>query len=889
MTGPNHRPHRISSLLASASLVAAGVAGGTALSAGTAHAAGFVADPASTVNTLVMTSGGGNDFPGADVPFGMVQWSPDSPNGSRNDGGGYDYGATSTRGFSLTHMAGPGCGAMGDVPVLPMTGALPSGDPGVHTESLSHTGEVGNAGYYTVTTGASAVKTELTATAHTGMARFTYPSTTQADVLLKLLDSENGTSASSAQIVGNNEVTGTATSGNFCGEAGSYTVHFDMVFDQPFTASQIITETGQPGPNSVFLTFNASSNHVVQAKVGLSFVSAANASANLAAENSGFDFNGVQTAAHNSWNTLLNKMQISGGTASQQQLFYTSLYHALLHPNLVSDVNGQYMGFDNAVHTAPSGHGQYDQFSGWDVYHAQTQLSALVAPTQTSDIAQSLVNDYAQGGTFPQWGFMNFYNWVMAGDPATAALANYYAFGATDFDTGTALSDMLTEATTDNNVRRGTTLENTYGYLPDDLYNGNLGCCNVHGSAASLLEYDQADFALSRFASAMGDSANATKFNARANNWKHIFNTGNGLINPTNANGDFVSISPTSTNGFIEGTAAQYRFVVPFDQPAEAKLLGGNAATNSILDSFFTTMDGSNGNQSFLSNEFDLGTPWFYNWTGAPSHTQSVVNRMLNQFYKDTPTSAAFPNNDDLGTMSAQYVWGALGMYPVTPGSGDLMFNSPIFTQAVVHLPSGGTMTINAPAASASNYYVQSLNVNGTASTATWMSQATWKNGVTLDWTLGSAASSWGTGANDAPPSYDTAGGTSGIGPITSGIAGKCADDSARGTANGTKIQLWDCNGTVAQQFTVKSDGSLGIMGKCMDVTNSGTTNGTLVQLYDCNGTGAQKWQQQSNGSLLNPQSGRCLDDPNSSTTNGTQLQIYDCNGTNAQKWKLPS
>ncbi|WP_344671954.1 ricin-type beta-trefoil lectin domain protein, partial [Catenulispora yoronensis] len=217
-----------------------------------------------------------------------------------------------------------------------------------------------------------------------------------------------------------------------------------------------------------------------------------------------------------------------------------------------------------------------------------------------------------------------------------------------------------------------------------------------------------------------------------------------------------------------------------------------------------------------------------------------------------------------------------------------LMFNSPIFTQAVVHLPSGNTMTINAPAASASNYYVQSLNVNGTASTATWMSQATWKNGVTLDFTLGSAASSWGSGANDAPPSYDT-GGSTGVGPITSGIAGKCADDNARGTADGTKIQLWDCNGTVAQQFTVKSDGSLGIMGKCLDVTGSGTANGTLVQLYTCNGTGAQQWRQQADGSLQNPQSGRCLDDPNSTTTNGTQLQIYDCNGTNAQKWKLPS
>ncbi|GAA2011499.1 GH92 family glycosyl hydrolase [Catenulispora yoronensis] len=884
MALPSPRRSRtlIRSFVAGATLVAA--AAFPSLTS-VAHAATLVSDPASLVDARIMTSGGGNDFPGADVPFGMVQWSPDTATG-RNDGGGYDYGASQIRGFGLTHMAGPGCGAMGDLPILPLTGALPSGDPGAHMESFTHTGEVATAGYYSVNSGSSAIKTELTATQRSGMARFTFPATTQADLLVKLLDSQNNTSASSAQIVSNTEISGTATSGGFCGEAGSYTVHFDMVFDQPFTASQIVNEGQSAGPNSVFLTFNTSSNHVVQAKVGVSFVSTANAKANWQAENSGFDFNATQTAAHNSWNTLLNKVQVGGGTAAQQQLFYTSLYHVLLHPNVVSDTNGQYMGFDNAVHTASSGHAQYDQFSGWDVYHAQTQLSALVAPVQTSDIAQSLVNDYAQGGTFPQWGFMNFYNWVMAGDPATAALANYYAFGATNFDTATALSDMLQEATTNNNVRRGTTLENQYGYLPDDLYNGNLGCCNVHGSAASLLEYDQADFALSRFASSLGDSGNATTFASRANNWKHIFNTANGLINPKNSNGSWVSISPTSSNGFIEGSAAQYRFVVPFDQPAEAALLGGNSATNSLLDSFFTTMDGSNGNQSFLSNEFDLGTPWFYNWTGAPSHTQSVVNRMLNQFYKDTPTSAAFPNNDDLGTMSAQYVWGALGMYPVTPGSGDLMFNSPIFTQAVVHLPSGNTMTINAPAASASNYYVQSLNVNGAASTKNWMSQATWKNGVTLDFTLGSAASSWGSGAADAPPAYDSGTNpTSHTGPVTSGIAGKCLDDNGGSTVNGTKAQIWDCNGTGAQQWT-STGGTLQVNGKCLDVTGAGTANGTLVEIWDCNGGGNQQWQQNGN-TLVNPASGRCLDDPGFSATNGTQVEIWDCNGGVNQQWTL--
>src|SRR5207249_1538159 len=229
------------------------------------------------------------------------------------------------------------------------------------------------------------------------------------------------------------------------------------------------------------------------------------------------------------------------------------------------------------------GHAQYDQFSGWDIFHGQTQLSALVAPQQTSDIAQSLLNDAAEGSTrlMPQWGFMNSYNFVMAGDPAQIAMANYFAFGARAFDTATAKTVMKRQATTTNQVRPETALENQFGYIPSD---GSYGCCNAHGFLSSQLEYDQADFALSRF------------------------------------------------------------------------LL---AATNTLLDQFFLTMDGSNPSRSFLGDEFDLGTPWFYNWTGAPSHTQSVVNRMLNTLYRDTPNG--FPNNDDLGTMSANYVWGALG------------------------------------------------------------------------------------------------------------------------------------------------------------------------------------------------------------------------------------
>jgi predicted alpha-1,2-mannosidase len=791
-------------LLAAAVLLASGPG-----AAGVAHAAAaaVVTDPASLVNTTVMTTGGGNDFPGVDVPFGMVQWSPDtSPN--RSAGGGYNFNNTQLRGFSLTHLAGPGCGAMGDLPIVPMTGALPAGDPGVHNEPFTHTGEIAQAGLYSVMSGSgSNIKTELTATTRSGMARWTYPSTTQADILIKLRDSQNGTSASSVTVVGNTEVSGSATSGGFCGNADSYTVYFDMVFDQPFAANPPI----QAGPNTIFLTFNTTANRVVQAKVGISFVSVANARANWQAENgSGFAFDTVATNAHNAWNGLLNKIQIAGGTATQQQLFYTSLYHVLQHPNVVSDTNGQYTGFDRAVHTMAAGHAQYNNFSGWDIFHGQTQLSALVAPNQTSDIAQSLLNDAAQGSTglMPQWGYMNSYNFVMAGDPAEIAIANYYAFGARNFDTATAKTVMVRQSTTTNQVRPETALEDQYGYIPSD---GTYGCCNAHGFLASQLEYDQADFALSRFLlaapnpSASDMSVSATMLN-RANNWKNVYNPANKLLNPKLRSGAFVSgITNTSTNQYIEGTAAQYRFVVPFNQPALASLLGGNATTNTMLDSFFTVMDGSNGNNAYLSNEFDLGTPWFYNWTGAPSHTQSVVNRMLNQFYHDTPSG--FPDNDDLGTMSANYVWGALGFYPVTPGSADLMFNSPQFTQAIIHLPSGATMTVNAPQASATNFFVQSLNVNGAASTGNWIPGASWQNGVTLDFTLGSAATSWGSGSGDAPPAYNGVAVPGNLAlnhPATADSscnANESPDKAVNGSVSGGNSDKWCSLGAIGSQF----------------------------------------------------------------------------------------
>jgi predicted alpha-1,2-mannosidase len=731
-----------------------------------------VTDIASMVDTRTWTSGGGNTYPGADVPFGMVQWSPDtSPD--RNAGGGYGFGDTSLIGYSLTHISGPGCGAAGDVPILPMTGALPSGNPNNVMTSFTNTGEVAQAGYYSAQSNGpdNTITSAFTATPHTAMGQFTFPSTTAADFLIKLRDSQNGDSADSAQIVGNNEVTGTDTSGNFCGEtnndgqAQQYTVHFDIVFSQSFTAAQIVGSA--TNPRAAFLTFDTTANQVIDAKVAISYVSTANAQLDLQTENPSWDFASVKAAAQQTWNNLLGKIQVSGGTAAQTQEFYSLLYKDFMQPNISSDVNGQYTGADMQTHTisAPQ-HDQYGTFSGWDIYHSLSQLQAMLDPQAASDQAQSLLNYYSQDQILQQWGYLNLNNYVMVGDPAQSIIADYYAFGARSFNTSEALTDMLKQATTVNDVRPGEALEQQYGYLPAD---GGYGCCNPHGTVATLLEYDTEDLALSQFASALGDTSDAALLQARANNWQSQFDAANGLLNPRTENGQFVpGIVPTFPDNnelyYVEGDAYEYLWNTPNNYASLFSLLGGDSAVVPALTQYLSQPNGF-GMFAQLSNEFDFGEQYALNYAGDPAGTQQAVNTMLTTMFPPGPSG--LPNNDDLGANSSTFIWQMLGMYPENSGSGNLVFSGPHFPHASISLANGNTITINAPAASASNIYVQNLKLNGSEDQKLYVPFSTLSQGATLDWTMGGTPSDWGSAPQDAPPSY-TAGQKSAVGFLSS-------------------------------------------------------------------------------------------------------------------------
>jgi predicted alpha-1,2-mannosidase len=780
---PSARRHTRLGLLGAAVVTAAALATATAMLTPPAFAqasvtaakgaTAAVTDPAALVDPTVGTGSGGatvgqvDTFPGADMPFGMIQWSPDTS--SRPDGGGYNYDDSSITGFSLTHLSGPGCAVAGDFPILPMTGALPA-DPGSASASFSHSSESAHPGSYAVTAGG--VRTQLAVTDRTGVARFTYPSTSQAQLLVKAADSANGSSSATFATEGNQEITGEVTSGHFCGQPDTYTVYFAARFNRPFTAegtwggTTTGTTTGS-GDGTVaggWLTFDATKDHSVGMQVAISYVSTAGALGNLAAEARTWNVAAVAAQATAAWNRQLATIAIGGGSTSAQATFYTALYHSSLEPSLFSDANGEYIGFDDKVHRAQPGHAQYASYSGWDIYRSEVPLLATIDPGVAADMATSLLNDAAQGGALPKWPVANGYTGVMNGDAADPILADTYAFGARGFDAPAALADMVNGANAKAPVGQGWYVERpngaayiAQGYVPNI---GSDSISPVPNGASETLEYALDDFAISRLASDLRSPV-ASAFTRRSQNWANVFDTADGYIEPRDAAGAFPSGAPVQTSsagfgqdGFQEGNAAQYTWMVPQDLKGLIQGMGGDQAAITRLDTLFTQLNsGPNDPYYWAGNEPSLDTPWAYDSAGEPWQTQATVHDITTQMYSLTPGGE--PGNDDLGAMSSWYVWAALGLYPQTPGVPMLVLGTPQFPRAVIH-GALGTLTVNA--SGAGDEYVKGLTVDGRTTQHTWIDLG---QAHELDFTLSPTPDEgWGTAMADAPPSF-------GAGPVS--------------------------------------------------------------------------------------------------------------------------
>ena len=721
----------------------------------------FIGTAATAVEGAPFGDVGGAVFPGAAVPFGMLQWSPDTAPAAEFS---YLYADTHIKGFTVNHLSGPGCAALLDFPFLPTTlvpQRSPALDRGTYAAGFSHADEHASPGFYAVRL-ASGIEVELTAEARAARARITYPKGAPAGLLIEAAKSVADSSLvtdGKLEADTSNTVVATLSSSSFCGRESSYRVHLAAAFDHDFVETDAYhADTWQPGASSregagagVYLRFDTEHSATVGVVIAISYVSPKNARENLEAALAEASFDKVRANARSAWNRALGRIEVRGGTPQALRTFYTALYHTLLHPNVFSDVNGEYAGFDGQVHTA-RGYTQYANYSGWDVYRSWIQLLALIAPQEATDIVRSLVVDAQQCGGLPRWTLANSETGVMAGDPGALLIANAWAFGVRGFDAKAALALMQQGASLPGlrchgyEVRPGLSDYNQLGYLPAETSDALLG------PTSTTLEYTVADFAIARFAQDQGDRPSSDRFLARARNWRNLYNPQTGYIQPRLRSGEWMpGFDPSSVHTYLEGNAAQYTFFVPHDVPGLARAMGGNAAMMERLDALFTQLNGGIVRPYYyVGNEPSFGTPWLYDYLGAPWKTQAILPKIVSSAFSDKPDG--LPGNDDLGAMSSFLVWAQLGLYPDVPGVGGFALTSPTFPWVAVTLPSGRRLEIVARDAGPDRPYVQSLEIDAEAWDSPWLPFEKIERGARLSFELGAQPEPrWG---HTPPPRY---------------------------------------------------------------------------------------------------------------------------------------
>jgi predicted alpha-1,2-mannosidase len=719
-------------------------------------AAATAADPAQYVNPLAGTLGSGFPMVGASVPFGQIQPGPDTGLADGSDDPvnycGYGYQDPTIRGFSFTHFDGAGIKIAGDVPFMATTGT-PGFDTNQNSSPYEHATETAQPGYYAVTLAKYNTRVELTSALRASMARVTFPKTTQANIVLDPTRSIGHTNTGHVDVTSNKTVDGWTQS------PSGYKVWFTIAFDRPFASHSASGDVHD-------FTFDTSNDPTVTMRVAISYVDAAGAQNNLAADAPPkLSFDRMREHARTAWNKRLSAIEVSGGSRGELRTFYSNLYRFFTMPSVFDDADGRYLGMDNAVHTVDPGTHQYTALSLWDTYRTEYPLLGLVAPDVARDVARSILTDADQNnGMLPRWVQANRDQQIMGGDSATATLGDAVGEGLLDdADAQRAATAMLDNATRLPPVT-------ARGGLAGYMQRGWVGQDEQSRSGAALtLEYAIDDAAmlpaLRRFY-----PDRAGEFEKRAGNWQNLWSASDGFLRPRNADGSWASPNPVGVpgvwrpefqDGWQEGTGYQYLWFVPQDVSGLAKTLGGDAAAASRLDDFFRAPSEAQNVGSFFgvyyigtqftpANETDLWVPWYYDWLAQPWKAQREARQALG-VYNATPQG--MPGNDDTGTMSAWYVLAALGLYHAAPGSQAWEISSPLFQHSVVHLANNKKLVIDADNASRIDKYIQSATLGAKPFDSTWLASSALRSGAHLHYVLGATPNkSWATSPNSAPP-----------------------------------------------------------------------------------------------------------------------------------------
>ncbi len=697
------------------------------------------------VNPMIGTGGHGHTYPGAVVPHGMVQLSPDTRLDGWDGCGGYHFSDDYIFGFTHTHLSGTGCSDYGDILLMPMV-ELPSADNKRYGSKFSHRNEKATAGYYSVKLNDGNILAELTATERVGFHRYSFTENPDASIILDLKHRDEVLESSIA-IEDKYTISGLRRSKAW---AEDQYVYFVIKFSEPITKSGIwkdeqllpaeTTVVNQSKNLKAFFSFSPKAGKPILAKVALSAVSLAGAKKNLQQEIPGWDFNKIKLDAETKWNHELSRIEVKSNQPNQLRTFYTALYHTMVVPNINMDVDGQYRGRDNTIHTA-KGFTNYSVFSLWDTYRACHPLYTIIDQKRTLDYINSFLTQYKEGGRLPVWELASCETDCMIGYHSVPVIVDAYAKGIRNFDTKLALEAMKKSATW-----------NHLG-LPAYMQKGMLEVDDEHESVSKALEYAYDDWCIAQFASYTNNKVDYANYIRRAQSYKNMLDPATGFMRPRK-NGNWLQPFDARevNNNYTEANSWQYSFYMPQDISGYINLIGGTKKLENKLDGLFSAPQQTTGrDQSDITgligqyahgNEPSHHIAYLYNFAGAPDKTQEKIHFILNNFYHDAPDGLI--GNEDCGQMSAWYVLSAMGFYPVTPGTTDYMIGSPIFKEVKINLENGKSFIIKANNVSDQNFYVQSASLNGKSFDHAYFSHNDIIRGGVMDFTMGAKVSSFG-------------------------------------------------------------------------------------------------------------------------------------------------
>ena len=685
----------------------------------------------------------GNNYPGATVPFGMIQLSPDTreaPDWAQASG--YDYNDQTIYGFSHTRLSGTGASDLIDLLLLPTS-------DGRTSSNFSHTAEKAKPGYYQVMLADEGINAELTATTRTGIHRYSYPNGKEAQLIIDLDHSANKGSwnrriiNSQIRIVNDHAIEGYRI---ITGWAKLRKVYFYIEFSSPILSSSLRDGDRQyentpviNGSNlHAMLRFGKLNEKPLICKVALSPVSTDNARLNLKQEASHWDFNQYTTDADRLWEKELEKINIQG-TDLQKTIFYTALYHTLIQPNTISDVNGEYMAADYTTRQLSANEIHYTTFSLWDTFRGAHPLYTLLNADRVTDFVKSMIRQYEYYGYLPIWQLWGQDNYCMIGNHSIPVIVDAILKGIPGIDIEKAYEAVYNSSVISHPNSPFEVWEK-YGYMPE----------NIQTQSVSItLEQAFDDWCVAQLAKKLGKNDDYERFMKRSAFYRNLFNPETGFFQSKNDKGEWIEpFDPYKygANGgypFTEGNAWQYFWYVPQNIPDLITLTGGNKAFTAKLDTFFTVNHQSgelNDNASGFVGQYAHGNEpshhvaYLYTCAGEPWKTQKYVAHIMNNLYNDT--SSGYAGNDDCGEMSAWYIFGALGFYPVNPASGEYIIGTPMLEEATIHLPDGKTFAIKAPRKKGNEIYIRSIKLNGKKHTKNYITHQDILNGGTLEFVM---------------------------------------------------------------------------------------------------------------------------------------------------------